>query len=269
MSHSIAIISSKGGVGKTTVALNLAVALAEMGKSTVLIDLDPQGGIGFSLCREDGDWHGLAEVLAGEIELGAALQSTQLNSLSLLPRGRLAPADIRQFEMALNDSVIFDQVVQQLQQRFAYVLIDAPPGLGIIPRVALRSSSHVLLPLQAEPLAVRSLVQSLQLIEQVAGEENPSLELLGLVPTMVQLGQEESLGTMYTIWSEFGGVFDTFIPRADVFLKASEKGVPVCFLGGLLAPEARRFELLAEEIEQALGLGGMEDGEERESRRLV
>ncbi len=235
-------------MGKTTIALNLAVALAEQGNSTVLVDLDPLGGIGFSLAREDGEWCGLSEIVAGEATLDEALMPTKLADLSLLLRGRLSPTDVRLFETTLHTSSALARLMSVLEKRFEYVIIDAPPGHGSIVRSVLNCCKYVLLPLQAEPLAVRSLVQSLQVIDQIANEENPRLQLLGLLPTMVQLRQESSLGVMYAAWSELGGVFETFIPRADVFLQASEYGLPVSFLRGKQPPEVRRFELLADEI---------------------
>src|SRR5512141_3012131 len=98
MARRLVIASQKGGVGKTTIALNLAGALAERGRRTLLVDLDPQGAIGLSLARQDGELAGLAELLTGLVEPRVAVLPTHLPGLSLLPRGRLDPTDVPTFE---------------------------------------------------------------------------------------------------------------------------------------------------------------------------
>jgi cellulose biosynthesis protein BcsQ len=110
----------------------------------------------------------------------------------------------------------------------------------------------VVAPLQAEPLALRAFAQVLRVIEHVQRHENPDLRLLGILPTMVRLDRDTSLNVMGTVWSQLGGVLDTCIPRADVFDTASELGLPVSFLAGRTPPEARRFALLAREVENLI-----------------
>ena len=143
--------------------------------------------------------------------------------------------------------------------------------MGPATRAALAASRFALVPLQAEPMALRSLVQTLRVIEHVRQHENPELTLLGILPTMVLLGQESSLNVMASIWSGFEGVLETSIPRADVFTKASELGLPIGFLGGRRPPEARRFEVLADELDlritELTGMTGEED--ENAQRKLV
>src|SRR5512136_1916580 len=104
MANVIAIVSSKGGTGKTTVALNLSVALAEKGDNTLLVDVDPLGAIGLSLARSDTDWTGLAEFIIQKMPIEEVIIQTKVPQLSILPRGRLDPLDIGRYESILHSS---------------------------------------------------------------------------------------------------------------------------------------------------------------------
>lgn len=247
MGHLITVASQKGGVGKTTVALNLAVALAEKGRSVLLADIDPQGGVGLALAKGDTALGGLAEVLVGAVPLEQALLTTKLDRLTLLPRGRLDPVDAVVFEQAL--AARLGAVLASLKPRFDYVVLDTPAGLGAPTRAALHGTEWALLLVQAEPLALRSIQQALRVVEHVRAKENPKLRLLGLLLTMVELKKESSREVAEAMWTGFNGVLETMIPRAEVFLSASQKGLPLGFLAGPTNPEARRFELLAAELE--------------------
>ncbi len=269
MTHVIALATSKGGTGKTTTALNLSVTLADRGRRTVLVDLDPQGAIGLALARSDTEWSGLAEHLLGAESLDEVLVATKIPTLKILPRGRLDPVDVCRYEQYLHTTDAVATVIQELCEDRDYVIVDNPSGLGMITRAALAVSDFVLAPLQAEPMALRSFTQLLRVIDHVRQEENPRLQLLGVLPTMVRLDQEPSLNVMSTVWSEIDGVLETVIPRADVFAEASELGLPVAFLSGKTPPEARRFDLLASELEAAISelsdaQGGFDEKPQRE-----
>ena len=252
MPKRIVIASQKGGVGKTTVALNLALALAERGRKTLLVDLDPQGGIAHSLSRGDTELYGLADLLMGQLAPAEAALPTRLSTLSLLPRGRLDPVDACQYELSLAAPGLLESALSWVDEGFDLTILDTPSGVGLVTRGALAVADFVLVPFQAEPLALRSISQILRVIERVKRSESPKLELLGILPTMVDRDKETSNAVMMDVWTGFEGVFETSIPRADVFTVASERGLPVGFLGGPPSPEARRFDVLAAEVESLM-----------------
>jgi len=252
MRNVIAVISQKGGVGKTTVALNLAVAFSEKGNKVLLVDVDPQGGVGLSLARQDTALAGLAEVLVGATKLEHALLPTRMENLTLLPRGRLDPVDAPQFEQALFAQHRLGTFLGGLKKRFDLVIIDTPAGLGMPTRAALAAADFALLPVQAEPMGLRSLQQALRVVEHVRERENPRLALLGILLTMVELRREGSREVAEALWGGFEGVLETMLPRAEAFLAASHKGLPLAFLAGPVSPEARRFELLATELQNLI-----------------
>ena len=270
--NTIAIANEKGGVGKTTIALNLALALAERGSATLLVDLDPQGGLGHSLKREDAELMGLADLLMGEVSESEAILRTRLQSLAILPRGRLDPVDVPDFEAALHSPGVLAKALQAVSQEFHYVLLDCPSGLGMITRRALALSDFALIPFQAEPLCLRSVSRVLRVVERVQATENPKLQLLGILATMVEREHDASHAVMMELWTDFAGVMDTVIPRNEIFATASLKGLPVGYLSGPLPPEARRFQVLASEVEALiaeLSPQGAQDDVERPERALL
>lgn len=249
MAAKIAVVSQKGGVGKTTLCLNLATAHAERGRRVLIVDLDPLGSIAHSLGRQDAEWAGVADVLMKVVELEEAIIQTKLPCLSILARGRLNPTQACDFEKALYAPRLLESIFARLEERFDMILIDTPAGLGMIPRAALRVSDFVLVPFQTEPLALRSISQLLQVVEHVRISENPRLQILGILPTMVDLSKESSQEVLFAIWNGFEGVFDTVIPRADVFAEASRRCRPVSLMGGAKSPDTQKLEIIAVQIE--------------------
>lgn len=271
MARRVVIASQKGGVGKTTVALNLAVALAERGRRTLLADLDPQGAIGLSLAKGDTELGGLAELLAGAAGPAEAVLSTRLPGLSLLPRGRLDATDVESFEAEVARPGALDQALAACDGSSDVVVVDTPSGLGRITTAALACADFALIAFQTESLALRSVVQVLKVVEHVQATRNPRLRLVGILPTLVERERHGSHAVLTEIWSSFPDAFETIVPRTEAFARASAQGVPVGFLGGDAgAPEARRFDLLADEIEARMNrLDGMEKPHEAQPARQL
>jgi len=248
----IAVVSQKGGTGKTTLSLNLATMLAERGKRVLLIDLDPQGSIGHSLARQDSEWPGLADLLMKQVGLEEALVRTRVPTLAILPRGRLNPVQVCEFEQALFAPRVLDAILSPLDGAFDYIFCDTPAGLGMLTRAALRSADFALVPFQLEPLALRSVSQVLQVIDHVRSHENPRLALLGLLPMMLDRQSSASQQTLATLMQGFGGVFETVIPRSELFARASQEGLPVSFVGGPPSADVQKLELVATQVELAV-----------------
>jgi chromosome partitioning protein len=270
MARRLAIASQKGGVGKTTVALNLAVALAERGRRTLLADLDPQGGVALALAKGDTELAGLAELLMRQADPRQAVMATQLSGLSLLPRGRLDATDAATFEAEIGVSGALDKLLTQTEADADMVILDTPSGLGRVTTAALAASDFVVLAFQTESLSLRSIGQALKVVEHVQLTENPRLRLLGILPTMVERERPTSLAVLGEIWNGFPDALETTVPRAEAFARASEMGIPVSFLAGATTAEARRFDLLADELEARMDrIRGMERVDEAKPARQL
>lgn len=271
MARRLVIASQKGGVGKTTVALNLAVALAERGRRTLLVDLDPQGAVGLALAKGDSELPGLAELLSGIGGPRDAVVQTRLDRLSLLPRGRLDATDVDSFEAEVAKDGALERALAACEKGADVVVIDTPSGLGRVTTTALGVSHFALLAFQTENLALRSVGQVLRVVEYVQTTRNPKLRLLGILPTLVERDRPGTRNVLGEIWHGFPDALETVIPRTEAFANASAMGVPVGFLGGDAGgPEARRFDLLADELEARMNrLDGTERVHEAQPARQL
>jgi len=251
----LAVASQKGGVGKTTVALNLAHALSRRGWRTLLVDADPQGAVGWSVEGARADGRGLVRWLRGELALEEAALATREEGLRLLPFG--GDDDDRDWESAR--SLLAEGALRWGLAEDApgtdVVVVDTPSGVWGPTREVLRQSDAVLVPLQAEPLAWRSLHQAVDAIEAVRGEGRP-LELAGVLLTMVATREEASLAVAQESWGSLPVelVLEAFVPRDPVFLRAAARGVPVALLERRPPPVAAVFDRVAAEVEPRLGL---------------
>jgi chromosome partitioning protein len=259
MRHTIAFSSLKGGVGKTTTALNSAYAFARRGMRTLLVDTDPQGAIGLSL-------DGVAERpgLAASLHNGELPQivKTRLAELHLLPVGTIEAMDVDRFAQEARASDVLKRLVERGQNDYDIMLFDTPAGLGGMTRLVLETVEHVVAVVQCEPLALRSLPRLLELLAQLR-ETGSSCSLLGVASNMGSFRDPVILACLEELWELYRDhVFETSIPRDSVFLEASRAGVPLGLLSRRAPPAAAVFDGLVAEIEGRLGVeqGGSDDG---------
>lgn len=246
---SLVIASQKGGVGKTTLSLNLALAFARSGYRTVLIDTDPQGAIGLSLSKSLTSRLGLADCVAGETTVERALVSTRVDGFSIMPVGTVRPAETQSFGAAMADGSRLRGVLGTLGERFDLAVVDTPCGFGGITAGALRACTHVISPIQAEPISLRSVTQLLEMVKAL-GAEGDVAGVVGFVLSMLQTHDESSLQVARDVWEMFPRelLFDVSIPRDGVFLEATAAGVPVALLRRPAPPVTHVFDLIASEL---------------------
>jgi chromosome partitioning protein len=261
MTLSIAFASLKGGVGKTTAALNCAYAFARRGSRTLLVDTDPQGAIGLSLDGV-GDRAGLAANLENSEAALAGVLKTRLPELQILPMGAVGALDVDNLAQTARAHDVLKRIVDRSQREYDVVLFDTPAGLGGMTRLALEAVESVVAVAQCEPLALRSLPRLLELLAQLR-EAGDDCSLLGVVGNMSSFREPVVLAALEELWGLYGArVFETAIPRDSNFLQASRAGVPLGLLSRRPPSVAAVFDGLVAEIEARLGIseGDNDDG---------
>lgn len=259
---SLAIAGQKGGIGKTTLALNLAYALARRGHRVVLVDTDPQGAIGLSLAGRSKDRDGLLEWLQAGGELDDYLIRTRLSELRILTTGHAQLNVASGSWQPRVDISGLQRLQQQLQASTDVLLFDTPAGMDGNSAAVLRVADHVVLPLQAEPLALRTLPHTLQALNTLRAAGAPA-SLAGVILMMTQ----DEDATANAVAGEAaamlpdGLLVTVAIPRDALIAQASAKGVPVGLLRRAAPPVALAFEQLAAELEPRLDLVREDDDE--------
>ncbi|HEX2216059.1 MAG TPA: ParA family protein [Xanthobacteraceae bacterium] len=253
----LALANQKGGVGKTTTAINLGTALAAIGEQVLIIDLDPQGnastGLGIGQRERERSTY---DVLSGETPIRQAVRATAVPRLSIIP----ATMDLSGFELEVaqqrDRALRLRAALSTLNQgaepdgRFTYVLIDCPPSLNLVTVNAMAAADAVLVPLQCEFFALEGLSQLLKTVEQVRAALNPSLTIHGIVLTMYD-ARNRLCGQVVADVRGFMGdkVYQTVIPRNVRVSEAPSHGKPV-LLYDLKCVGSQAYLRLASEIIQ-------------------
>ncbi|PTW63269.1 chromosome segregation ATPase [Breoghania corrubedonensis] len=252
----LSLANQKGGVGKTTTAINLGTALAAIGERVLVIDLDPQGnastGLGIERSQRTVSTY---EVLYGEASLKDAIRETAVPRLWAAP----STMDLLGLELEIADSpdrafrlrkAIADYVAEHDQSDFSYILVDCPPSLNLLTINALSASHSILVPLQCEFFALEGLSQLLSTVEQVKQALNPELSIHGIVLTMYDSRNNLSTQVVADVRETMGeAVYDTVIPRNVRVSEAPSYGKPV-LLYDLKCPGSQAYLRLASEIIQ-------------------
>jgi chromosome partitioning protein len=251
----LVVANQKGGVGKTTTAINLGTALAAIGEPTLVIDIDPQGNAstGLGIHRQDRSVT-TYEVLTGQAGLGEAVMPTRIPGLSLVP----ATVDLSGAELELADMPRRNFILKDAVERYSahggspfhYILIDCPPSLTLLTLNAMAAADAVLVPLQCEFFALEGLSQLMKTIELVRDKLNPTLEMQGIVLTMFDKRNKLSDQVAADVRETLGEkVYATVIPRNVRISEAPSHGVPA-LVYDLRCPGSQAYIKLAGELIQ-------------------
>ena len=251
----LVVANQKGGVGKTTTAINLGTALAAVGEPTLVIDIDPQGNAstGLGIARADRRLT-TYDVLMGQAKLSDAIMPTRITGLSLVASTvDLSGAELEMIGMDRRNYRLKDALAEYSvhgASQFSYVLIDCPPSLTLLTVNAMAAADAVIVPLQCEFFALEGLSQLLKTIDLVRASLNPSLEIQGIVLTMFDKRNRLSDQVAADVRANMGEkVYATVIPRNVRISEAPSHGVPA-LVYDLRCPGSQAYIKLAGELIQ-------------------
>lgn len=249
MGKIISLVNQKGGVGKTTTCVNLAAYVANAGKKTLLIDMDPQGNASSGLgVVKNSDLKTIYNVLDGEIPVRDAISQTVLKNLFIIPATvDLAGAEIELVQVNNREKVLKENL-DIIKDEYDFIMIDCPPSLGLLTINALSASDTVLIPIQCEFYALEGLSQLMNTVKLVKKHLNPELEIEGVVMTMKDNRSNLVQQVSEQIRKYFGKkVFETTIPRNIRLAEAPSHGIPV-FLYDSKCSGANAYKEMADEF---------------------
>lgn len=249
MGRIISIANQKGGVAKTTTAVNVAAFMAMEGKRVLLIDIDPQGNAssGLGINRQETEYC-IYDVIINGVSVDAVIHDTEIENLKLVPATiQLAGAEIELVSAISRESKL-KKAIKTIKDQYDYIIIDCPPSLGLLTLNALTAADSLLIPIQCEYYALEGLGQLMNTYELVRKHLNPHLEIEGVLLTMFDARTNLAIQVVDEVKNHFKGkVFATIIPRNVRLSEAPSHGKPV----SLYDPKSRGAEVyhdLAKEV---------------------
>ena len=251
MGKIIAVTNQKGGVGKTTTAVNLSACVAEKGRRVLLVDIDPQGNASSGLGCAAKHRRSVYDVLMGETPAKDAIQATKFGPLSLLPSSiQLAGAEIELVAMPGRETLL-KNALEPVKDEYDYIFIDCPPSLSLLTLNAMAAADSVLVPIQCEYYALEGVGQLMNTLQLVKKSLNPRIEVEGVVLTMLDGRTNLGIQVVEEVKKFFKNkVYDTIIPRSVRLSEAPSYGLPVILYAGKSSGAAAYTALAAELIEK-------------------
>lgn len=249
MGRIIAIANQKGGVGKTTTAINLSASLASLGKKVLAIDMDPQGNMSSGLGVDKNEVEKTVyDLIIGNIGIEECIYEEVIENLDVLPSNiDLSAAEIELIGVDNKEYILRDEV-NKVKEKYDFIIIDCPPALSMLTINAMTTSDSVLVPIQCEYYALEGLSQLIYTIELVQERLNPELEIEGVVFTMYDARTNLSLQVVENVKDNLNqNIYKTIIPRNVRLAEAPSYGMPI----NLYDPKSKGTEsylLLAEEV---------------------
>ena len=229
MGRIIAIANQKGGVGKTTTAINLSACLAEKGQKVLAIDMDPQGNMtsGLGLDKDDVD-KTIYDMIIGESEIEAVIKKETIENLDILPSNvDLSAVEIELIDVDNKEFVVKD-AIQKVKDNYDFIIIDCPPSLSLLTINAMTTADSVLVPIQCEYYALEGLSQLIHTVELVKERLNSNLEIEGVVFTMYDARTNLSLQVVENVKDNLQqNIYKTIIPRNIRLAEAPSYGTPI------------------------------------------
>ena len=229
MGRIIAIANQKGGVGKTTTAINLASCLAEKGKRVLAIDMDSQGNMtsGFGV-EKDSYEHSIYDLLLGECNLGEAMIIDVFENLNLVPSSQYLSGVEVDFIEVEKPQHILKNIIKNVRKKFDFIIIDCPPALGMLTINSLVAADTVIVPIQCEFYALEGLTQLLYTIDMIKKKLNKTLEIEGVVFTMYDSRNNLSQEVVDNVKENLDEIiYDTVVPRNVRLAEAPSFGLPI------------------------------------------
>ena len=249
MGRIISIANQKGGVGKSTTAINLSSCLGEMGKKVLTIDMDPQGNTTSGLgIEKDEQENTVYELLLNECSVEDCIIDLEFAGVSLIPSNvNLAGAEIELIGVEGKEYILKNEM-DKIRDNYDFIIIDCPPSLNMLTINAMTTSDTVLVPIQCEYYALEGLSQLMHTIDLVSSRLNPDLEMEGVVFTMYDARTNLSLQVVENVKSNLNqNIYKTIIPRNVRLAEAPSHGLPINYYDSR-STGSESYKLLAEEV---------------------